>query len=88
MYQFERDVFTPDKIWNVDETGCTTVQKPRKIFAAAGSEQVGAIVFGERGQLVILCCAVSAVALKSMPTNFQSISLRSKPGLLQRGEIE
>ena len=33
----QRDGFTPDKIWNVDETGCTTVQKPRKIIAATGA---------------------------------------------------
>ena len=56
----QRDGFTPDKIWNVDETGCTTVQKPRKIIAATGVKQVGAVVSAERGQLVTLCCSVSA----------------------------
>ena len=56
----QRDGFTPDKIWNVDEIGCTTVQKPRKIIAATGVKQVGAVVSAERGQLVTLCCAVSA----------------------------
>ena len=56
----QRDGFTLDKIWNVDETGCTTVQKPRKIIAATGVKQVGAVVSAERGQLVTLCCAVSA----------------------------
>ena len=56
----QRDGFTPDKIWNVDETGCTTVQKPRKIIAAIGVKHVGAVVSAERGQLVTLCGAVSA----------------------------
>ena len=56
----QRDGFTPEKIWNVDETGCTTVQKPTKIIAATGVKQVGAVVSAERGQLVTLCCAVSA----------------------------
>ena len=56
----QRDGFTPDRIWNVDETGCTTVQKPRKIIAATGAKQAGAIVSAERGQLVTLCCDISA----------------------------
>ena len=56
----QRDGFTPDKIWKVDETCCITVQKPRKIIAATGVKQVGAVVSAERGQLVTLCCAVSA----------------------------
>ena len=56
----QRNGFTPDKIWNVDATGCTTVQKPKKIIAATGVKQVGAVVSAERGQLVTLCCAVNA----------------------------
>ena len=57
----ERTHFTPDQIWNLDETGCTTVQKPNKVLAARGVKQVGAIVSAERGQLVTLCCAVNAM---------------------------
>ncbi|XP_041358910.1 uncharacterized protein LOC121375496 [Gigantopelta aegis] len=57
----ERDGITPSNIWNVDETGCTTVQKPDKIIANTGVKQIGAIVSAERGQLVTVCCAVSAV---------------------------
>ena len=62
----QRDGFTPDKIWNVDETGCTTIQKPRKIIAATGVKQVGAVVSAERGQLVTLCCAVYAMMIPPM----------------------
>ncbi len=40
----EKYKFTPDRIWNLDETGCTTVQKPSRIIAAAGAKKVGAIV--------------------------------------------
>jgi len=50
----------PESIWNVDETGVTTVQKPNKVIAATGSKQVGGITSAERGQLITLCCAVSA----------------------------
>lgn len=42
----------PSRIWNLDETGVTTVLKPRKIVAAKGIKQVGAIVSAERGTLV------------------------------------
>ena len=56
----ERDGFTPNKIWKVDETGCTAVQKSRKIVTVTGGKQVVAIVFAKRGQLITLCCAVSA----------------------------
>ena len=47
--------FTPKKIWNVDEIGCTTAQKPRKIIAATSVKQVGAVVSAEKSQLVTLC---------------------------------
>jgi len=56
----ERDNVGPYNIWNVDETGLSTVQKPRGIVALKGSKQVGSLTSGERGQHVTLCCAVSA----------------------------
>ena len=56
-----REALTPARIWNVDEMGCTTVQKPSKVIASTGVKQVGAIVSAERGQLVTVCCAVSAI---------------------------
>ena len=59
----------PGRIWNVDETGCTTVHKPAKVLATTGAKQVGAIVSAERGQLVTLCCAVNAVG-NSVPPMF------------------
>ncbi|XP_076805471.1 uncharacterized protein LOC143449241 isoform X2 [Clavelina lepadiformis] len=80
----ERDGFTPDKIWNVDETGCTTVQKPRKIVAATGAKQVGAIVSGERGQLVTLCCAVSATG-NAIPPMFIFPRVHYKDHFIKNG---
>ena len=56
-----RHKYGPEQIWNLDETGCTTVQKPRKILAVKGTKQVGAVVSQERGTLVTLCCAVNAL---------------------------
>lgn len=52
--------FKASDIWNVDETGITTVQKPSKIVAKKGVKQVGAITSGERGVLVTLTVAVCA----------------------------
>ena len=53
--------FEAKDIWNVDETGITTVQKPNKIVATTGAKQVGMLVSAERGTLVTVCAAVSAV---------------------------
>ena len=53
--------FEPHNIWNVDETGLTTVQKPSKIVAPKGVKQVGAVTGAERGKLVTLCCGVNAL---------------------------
>ncbi|CAK1554972.1 unnamed protein product [Leptosia nina] len=52
--------FDASQIWNIDETGVTTVQKPKKIVAAHGQKQIGAITSPERGTLVTLACATSA----------------------------
>ncbi|CAM1331982.1 Uncharacterised protein r2_g4084 [Pycnogonum litorale] len=58
---FERCRFDPGDIWNMDETGVTTVQKPDKVVARRGFKQVGAITSAERGTLVTVACAVSAI---------------------------
>jgi len=65
----ERYKFEAKDVWNVDETGCTTVQKPPKVIAQTGVKQVGAITSSERGQLVTVCCAVNAVG-QSIPPVF------------------
>lgn len=47
------------RIFNLDETGTTTVQKPHKVVAPAGAK-VGKVTSGEKGTLVTTCCMVSA----------------------------
>jgi len=47
-------------IFNVDETGVTTVQTPKQVVAEKGKKQVGAITSAERGELVTVVCAVNA----------------------------
>lgn len=61
--------FDASSIWNMDETGLTTVQKPSKIVARRGFKQVGSITSGERGTLVTVACAVSALG-NSIPPFF------------------
>nr|CAH7738859.1 unnamed protein product [Callosobruchus chinensis] len=57
----DRYKFPVSRIWNVDETGVTTVKKPRKIVAPKGAKQVGSITSADRGSLVTLCAAGNAV---------------------------
>jgi len=56
----DRHHFEACDIWNFDETGVTTVQKPKKIVTAKGVKQVGAITSAERGELVTVALSVSA----------------------------
>ena len=44
--------FTPDRIFNYDESGITTVLSTPKILADKSQKQVGQIVSAERGELV------------------------------------
>lgn len=49
------------KIYNMDESTLTTVQKPSKILASKGKKQVGALTSSERGQHVTIVACVSSV---------------------------
>jgi len=62
--------YGPQSIYNVDETGIVTVQKPSKIVAEKGVKQVGATVSQERGNLVTLCCGVNAIGNAIPPFSF------------------
>ena len=57
----DRYHFQAQDIWNTDETGVTTVQRPAPVVASKGKKQVGAITSAERGQLVTVCTAINAV---------------------------
>lgn len=50
-----------DNIYNLDESGITTVQSVPKVIAQKGLQQVGQITASERGCLVTVCCCVNAV---------------------------
>ncbi|VEN49389.1 unnamed protein product [Callosobruchus maculatus] len=48
-------------IWNVDESGITTVQKPDRVIARRGEKQVSGMTSAERGTLVTLALAGNAI---------------------------
>lgn len=41
--------FDSNRIYNVDESGMSTIQRPQKILATAGRKQVGVVTSAERG---------------------------------------
>lgn len=65
----DKYLFRANDIWNVDETGVTTVQKRNKVVGVKGVKQVGGITSAERGVLVTVCVAVSATG-NSVPPMF------------------
>ena len=56
----EEHAFQPHRIYNMDETGISSVQKPGKILACKGAKQVGKLTSAERGQNVTVVCSMSA----------------------------
>ncbi|CAG9832544.1 unnamed protein product [Diabrotica balteata] len=48
----EKYNFHPNRIYNVDEIGITTVHKPSRVLAPKGRKQIGSIS-GERGQTLL-----------------------------------
>ena len=52
--------FTAEQIFNVDETGVTTVQNPKHVITAKGTRNVGSITSGERGELVTAVYTIGA----------------------------
>lgn len=59
--ELEKIHFNPNKIFNVDETGITTVQhKVRKILTVKGKKEVHKLSSAERGALVTIVTCMSA----------------------------
>lgn len=56
-------------IYNLDETGVTTVQSPKKVIAEKGVKRLNKVTSGERGVLVTVCCIINAYG-HSLPPSF------------------
>ncbi|KAL0809235.1 hypothetical protein ABMA28_011454 [Loxostege sticticalis] len=82
----KRNNIQAHEIWNMDETGVTTVQKPTKVVAKKGDKQVGAITSAERGTLVTLAAAASAVG-NSIPPFFVFPRVHFKDHFIRDGPV-
>ena len=56
----DKHQLTPDRIFNLNETGVTTVQDPKKVVTATGTKSVGSITSVERGEPATVLHAVYA----------------------------
>ncbi|XP_047118526.1 MFS-type transporter clz9-like [Schistocerca piceifrons] len=82
----DRQKYEPQDIYNVDETGVTTVQKPDKVVARRGVRQVGALTSSERGTLVTVAFAVNALG-NTMPSLFIFPRVRYRDNFVGDGPV-
>lgn len=80
----ERSNFSAGDIYNVDETGVTTVQKPAKVIAVKGAKQVGRMTSAERGNLVTMCGCINALG-NSIPPLLIFPRVHFKDYMIQSG---
>lgn len=59
--------FSPARIFNADETGITTVQRPNKIYAKKGQKRVGFLTSWEKGKTTTVMCSFSASGIYVPP---------------------
>lgn len=78
----EREGFTPDRIYNVDETGMSTVHNPSNVIATKGAKQVGHMTSGERGVNVTVISSVNAIG-NSVPPAFVFPRVHYKDNMLK-----
>lgn len=80
-----RSQFSPEQIYNVDESGITTVHIPPKVVAGKGVKQVGQVTSGERGKLVTIIAAINTIGNTVPPmlifprANFKDHMLKGSP---------
>lgn len=72
----EKHNFKAEQIWNLDETGLTTVMPPIKVVATKGKKQVAHISSQERGELVTFVGIISAAG-STVPPVFVYPRLRN-----------
>ena len=55
------------RLFNLDETSTSTVQKPRNVVTLKGQKQVSQVTSSERGALVTTCCFVNVLGYSLPP---------------------
>lgn len=83
---YHRLKLSPGDIWNVDETGVTTVHTPNRVVARRGVKQLGKMTSGERGTLVTVAVAVSALG-NAIPPLFVFPRVNYKPHFVHGGPV-
>ena len=73
----DREKLQAGDVWNLDETGGTTVQKPRSVVATKEVKQIGLITSAEHGELVTIGVHV-AVSVSGNTMSSMFIFLRVK----------
>lgn len=77
--------FTPDRIYNMDESGLSTVHNPPKVVAPTGVKQVGGITSSERGVNVTIISCINAIGNSVPPVlvfprvNFKTHMMHGAP---------
>lgn len=83
----QKHQFTGSKVYNMDETGVTTVQDPGTIIAERGQKRVGSVTSYERGKNITVICAMSASG-SYIPPMFIYPRQRMSPQLCKDGPAE
>jgi len=73
-------------MYNMDETGVTTVQTPKQIVTEKGKKQVGSVTSAERGELVTVACAVNATR-NAIPPMFIFPCVRFKESFMNGSPV-
>ena len=60
LYSCDGQRIPPENIFNVDESGYTICQKPKKIIAQKGKRSVGTLTSAEKGKIVTAVCCMSS----------------------------
>ena len=82
---FAKHKFEANVVYNLDESGITTVQSVPKVIAEKSTKQVGHITAQERGTLVTVCCCANAAGQALPPAmifprvNFKDYMLEGAP---------
>ena len=61
LEDYEKAAFTGNDIWNIDETGTGSVQKPCKVIAQKAENRVRGMTSAERGTNVTMVYGVNAI---------------------------
>ena len=78
--------YTGMRVWNMDETGLSSVQQPVNVVAQKGKKRVGKMTSGEKGKTVTVLCAANAAG-QFVPPMFIYSRARLQESLLNGAPV-